>query len=332
MIPQSCIAVALVAAGGFVAVPAFGQGAAPGRTDNYPSRPIRLVLPFPPGGGTDAVVRVMAPKLAEAMGQQWVVDNRGGAAGNISAEIVARAAPDGYTLLLGFSTVMTVSKSLYPRLAFDPEKDFAPITQTGTSQYILIVHPSVAARTVKELVAIAKAKPGALNYASAGVASPLHMAAELFRSRAGIDIVHVPYKGGGPAAAAVLAGEAQILFGSVASSMEHIKAGRMRALGVTGLARSMLAPELPTLAESGFPGFNVTAWHSFLAPAGTPPAIVKRLHAETVRVLRAPDLIKLIHNVGYEPTGTTPEALAELIRTESQTWAKVIKEAGIRAE
>jgi len=310
---------------------ALAQGSAGGR-EAYPTRPIRLLLPFPPGGGTDAVVRVMTPKLAEALGQQWVVDNRGGAAGNIAAEIVARAAPDGYTLLLGFSTVMTVSKSLYPRLPFDPVKDFAPITQTGTSQYILIVHPSVPANSVKELVAVARAKPGGLNYASAGVASPLHLAAELFRSRAGIDIVHVPYKGGGPAAAAILAGEAQILFGSVASSMEHIRAGRLRALGVTGLKRSALAPDLPTVAESGFPGFEVTAWHSFVAPAGTPPAIIRRLNAETLKVLRIPEVVKLINNVGYEPTGTTPEALAEIIRTESQTWARLVKEAGIRAQ
>lgn len=298
----------------------------------YPTKPIRLVLPFPPGGGVDVVARIMAPKLSETLGQQVIVDNRGGAAGNIAAEIVVKSPPDGYTLLLGFSTVMTVNKALYPNLTFDPAKDFEPIIQLTTSQYVLAVHPSVPAKSVAELVRLAKAKPRALNYSSAGVASPLHLAGELFKSRAGVDMVHVPYKGGGPAAAAVMTGEAQVVFGSVAASLGHISAGKLRALAVTGLTRSTLAPELPTLHESGYPNFNVTAWQSYVAPAGTPREIVNRIHGATVEVLRIPEIAKAVNNAGNEVTATTPEQLAQIIRSESETWAKVIKSANIRAD
>ncbi len=298
----------------------------------YPTKPIRLVLPFPPGGGVDVVARLMVPKLAEALGQPVVVENRPGAAGNIAAELVAKAPPDGYTLFLGFSTVMTVNKSLYASLPFDPIRDFEPIVQLATSQYILIVHPSIPAKSVAELVRLATARPGALNYASAGVASPLHLAGELFKSRAGVDMVHIAYKGGGPAATAVLTGEAHVIFGSVAASLTHIRAGKLRALAVTGLARSSLAPDLPTLHESGYPGFNVTAWHSYCAPAGTPRDIVNRLHGATVGVLRNPEIVERVNKVGYEVTATTPEQLAKIIRDESEMWARVIKAANIRAD
>jgi tripartite-type tricarboxylate transporter receptor subunit TctC len=290
------------------------------------------VLPFPPGGGVDVVARIMVPKLSETLGQQVVVDNRGGAAGNIAAEIVVKSPPDGYTLLLGFSTVMTVSKSLYPNLPFDPVKDFEPIIQLSTSQYVLIVHPSVPVKSVAELVRLAKAKPRALNYSSAGVASPLHLAGELFKSRAGIDMVHVPYKGGAPAVTATMTGEAQVVFGSVAASLAHISAGKLRALAVTSLARSPLAPELPTLHESGYPNFNVTAWQSYVAPAGTPRDIVNRIHAATVEVLRIPEIVKAVNRAGNEVTATTPEQLAQIIRSESEVWANVIKAANIRPE
>ena len=298
----------------------------------FPDKPIRLVLPFPPGGGTDALARILGPKLGEGLGQSLVIDNRPGAAGNIAAEIVAKSAPDGYTLYMGFSTVLTTSKSLYSKLAFDPIHDFAPITQLATAQYILVLHPSVPAKSVAELIALAKAKPGSLNYASSGVGSPLHLAAELFKSRVGIDLVHVAYKGGGPAATSVLAGETQVLFGSVASSLPHVKTGRLRAVAVTGLKRAPLAPDLPTLDESGLRGFNVTAWDSFVAPAGTPRAVIARVHAETIKVLRVPEIQALINNIGYEPTGTTPEQLAAIIHAETATWAKVIKDANIHAD
>jgi tripartite-type tricarboxylate transporter receptor subunit TctC len=308
---------------------AAGYGA---ETRAYPTKPLRLVLPFPPGGGVDVVARIMVPKLSETLGQQVIVDNRGGAAGNIAAEIVAKSPADGYTLLLGFSTVMTVNKSLYPNITFDPLKDFEPIAQLATSQYVLAVHPSLPVKSVAELVRLAKAKPGALNYASAGVASPLHLAGELFKNRAGVNLVHVPYKGGGPAATAVLTGEAHLIFGSVAASLAHISAGKLRALAVTGPSRSTLAPELPTIHESGYPNFNVTAWHSYVAPAGTPREIVSRIHAAALEVLRAPEIVKAVGKVGYEVTGTTPEQLAQIIRSESETWAKVVKAANIRGD
>ena len=297
----------------------------------YPDKPIRMVLPFPPGGGTDSLARVILPKMSQTLGQPIVIDNRPGAGGIVAAEIVAKSAPDGYTLFMGSSTGITAAPSLY-KLAYDPIKDFAPITQFATASFILTVHPSLPVPTISQLVALARAKPGSLNYASGGIGSPLHLSAELFKSRAGINIVHVPYKGGAPAAAAVLAGEAQMIFGSVAASLALVRAGKLRALAVTGLKRSSLTPELPTMVESGFPGFNVQAWNSLEAPAGTPRNIIGQLHDEMVKVLQMPDVLKLMNTIGYSPTGTTPEQYAEIKRTESAMWAKVIKDANIRAE
>ena len=297
----------------------------------YPDKPIRMVLPFPPGGGTDSLARVILPKMSQTLGQPIVIDNRPGAGGIVAAEIVAKSAPDGYTLFMGSSTGITAAPSLY-KLAYDPIKDFAPITQFATASFILTVHPSLPVTTISQLVALARAKPGSLNYASGGIGSPLHLSAELFKSRAGINIVHVPYKGGAPAAAAVLAGEAQMIFGSVAASLALVRAGKLRALAVTGLKRSSLTPELPTMDESGFPGFNVQAWNSLEAPAGTPRNIIGQLHDEMVKVLQMPDVLKLMNTIGYAPTGSTPEQHAEIKRTESAMWAKVIKDANIRAE
>lgn len=299
---------------------------------NYPQKPIRLLVGFPPGGGNDALMRVIAPKLSEALGQQLVIDNRAGAGGNIAAEVTAKSAPDGYTLMMGFSTVLTTNQSLYRNIGFDSTRDFAPIAQLATAQYVLVVHPSLPAKTISEFVALAKSKPGSLNYASSGIGTPLHLAAELFKRQAGIDMVHIAYKGGGPASTALLGGEAQLMFGSVPASMPHVKSGRLRAIAVTGLKRSMLAPELPTIDESGFPGFNVTAWGSLMAPAGTPRNVIRLLNEKTVRVVRLPEMRQPINNTGYEPTGTTPEQLAEFIRTESAVWAKVIKDANIKGE
>lgn len=296
----------------------------------YPTKPIRLVLPFAPGGSTDALARILGPRLSEGLGQTIVIDNRPGGANNIAAEIVAKSAPDGYTLFMA-SPNLTTNKSLYRKLSYDPLRDFAPITHLGKGPYFLAVHPGVPAKTVSELLAIAKAKPGGLSYASPGIGSASHLAMELFKSRARVDMVHVPYKGGGPAGLAVLGGEVQLFLGTAASALTHVKAGRLRAIAVTSLKRTAFAPELPTLDESGFPGFDVNTWDCFVAPAGTPRAIIARLHAETVKVLRMPEVPELINRMGYEPTGTTPEELAEILRTESALWAKVIKNANIRA-
>jgi tripartite-type tricarboxylate transporter receptor subunit TctC len=297
----------------------------------YPEKPIRLVLPFPPGGGTDALARIMSPRLTENLGQPIVIDNRSGAAGNIANETVARAAPDGYTLLMGFSTTLTVNPQLY-KLSFDVMKDLAPVMQLATAQYILVLHPSVQAASVKELIALAKARPGQLNFSSSGVGSPLHLAGELFSQRAGVKLVHVAYKGGGPAAAAVLGGEVQVLFGSVASTIAPIKAGRLRALAVTGGKRSNVMPELPTIEESGFPGFRVTAWDSVLAPGGTPRALVDRLHGVFANVLSVSDVRKAFLNIGYEPSGTSSTELAQIIRDETALWSGVIRAADIKLD
>jgi len=299
--------------------------------DTYPARPIRLLVPFAPGGGADALARIITPRLSEGMGQQWVVDNRGGAAGNIAAETVARAAPDGYTAFMGFNTVLTVNPTLY-KLPFSVEKDLQPVTLLATAQYILVVHASVPANTLKEFVALAKQKAGALNYSSAGVGSPLHLAAELFKKRAGIDMVHLAYKGGGPAAAAVLAGEAQVIFGSVAASIPQVKAGKLKALATTGAKRSKVAPELPTIAESGFPGFDVGSWYALLVPAKTPAAVVNRMRDEAVKALQHPDVQQAMSRQGLEAETSTPQELAARIKAETRVWAEVIREAGIKAE
>ena len=297
----------------------------------YPVRPVRLLVPFAPGGGADSLSRIITPKLHDALGQAWVVDNRGGAAGNIAAETVAKAAPDGYTALMGFNTVLTVNPSLY-KLPYSVARDLQPVTLLATAQYILVTHPSVAAATLKDFIALAKQKPGSLNYASAGVGSPLHLAAELFKKRSGIDMVHLAYKGGGPAAAAVLAGEAQVLVASVASSIPQIKAGRLKAFATTGTKRSKVAPELPTIAESGFPGFDVSSWYALLVPTGTSPAIVNRIRGAAIKAVELPDVQEAMSRQGLDVETSTPQELAAKIKAETAVWAGVIKEAGIKAE
>lgn len=298
--------------------------------DAYPSRPVRLVLPFAPGGGSDAVARLIAPKLHAALGQPWVVDNRGGAGGNIAAEIVARAAPDGHTVFLGFSTVLTVNPLLYEDLPFNVQKDFIPIVMLSAGQYMLVLHPSMKAESVKELISVAKAKPNTLNYASAGIGTPLNLAAELFKSRAGITMTHVPYKGGGPASRAVLAGEVQVLFGSLPSSFPHVKAGRLKALAVTGPKRAAVAPDIPTVAESGFPGFQVTSWYGLLVPRGTPAKIVRTLHEEGVKAMKLPDVGESMARLGLEVSVRGSQEFTAQIKEETATWEKVIRSAGIK--
>lgn len=295
----------------------------------YPDRPLRAVLPYPPGGGTDTMARIILPRLGQALGQPIVIDNRPGAGGSLATEIVVKAAPDGYTLLMASSTGITAAPSLY-KLDYDPIKDLAPITQLASAAFTLSVNPKVSAKSVAELVALAKARPGGLNYASGGIGSPLHLSAELLKNRAGVNIVHVAYKGGVPAVTAVLTGEAQLVFGSFAASLPHVKAGRLRALAVTGPKRSALLPDLPTMEESGFPGFVVLTWNGLDAPAGTPAAVVRRLQAETIKILRRPEVVALMAKIGYEATGTTSAEYDHIRRAESAMWAKLIRDAGIR--
>lgn len=326
-VKRACLIVcvfSLFTATAFAAEPAASTGA-------YPTRPVRLVIPFAAGGGTDTLARIIAPRLGDGLGQTIVVDNRGGAGGNLAAEIVAKAAPDGHTVFVGFNTVLTVNPHLY-KLAFSAERDLAPVTLLATAQYILVVHPSVPAATVKDFVALARQKPGAYNYSSGGVGTPLHLAGELLSKRAGIKMVHVAYKGGGPAAAALLAGEVEVLFGSVAASMPHVKSGRLKALATTGIRRSKVAPELPTLDESGYPGFDVGSWYAFLVPARTPPFIVNRIRDEGIRAVQLSEVQKVMSAQGLEAETSTPQELAARIKRESAAWAAVIRDAGIKGE
>jgi tripartite-type tricarboxylate transporter receptor subunit TctC len=297
----------------------------------YPTRPIRMVVPFAPGGGSDILARTLAPKLSAATGQTWVVDNRSGAAGNLGAEIVARANPDGYTVLKALNTQLTANPSLY-KLPFDVQKDLQPVTMLATADHVLVVHPSVQARTFKEFLALAKQKPGALNYASSGSGSAIHMAAELLKYRTGIDLVHIPYKGGGPAALAVISGEAQVMTGTAASVLPFLTSGRLRGLATTGPRRSKVLPELPTVAESGYPGFDTSQWYGILVPAATPRSITERIRNEMLKVLQHPDMRAALVSQGVELETTTPEGMAARIKTETATNAAVIKAAGIRVE
>ncbi|MCW5576020.1 MAG: tripartite tricarboxylate transporter substrate binding protein [Burkholderiales bacterium] len=299
--------------------------------DSYPLRPVRMIVAYPPGGGTDQVGRVMAEQLTQTLGQQVVVDNRGGATGNIGTELAARAVPDGHTLLMGNVAPNAVNVSLFKKLGFDPVKDFAPVSLVAITPNILVAHPSVPVKSIGELVALAKAKPGALNFPSAGVGSSSHLAGELLKSLAGIDMVHVPFKGGGPAMVATIAGEVQIMFATMPAAMPHVKSGKVRPVAVTTTKRSQAMPELPTIAEAGVKGYDAATWYGLLAPARTPKPVVDRLHADVVKILAGPARQRL-EAQGFEPDGGTPAAFAAYIRSEIAKWAKVIRVAGIPAE
>ena len=299
--------------------------------DTYPSRPIRMIVAYPPGGGTDQVGRVMADQLSQTLGQNVVVDNSGGATGNIGTELAARAVPDGYTLLMGNVAPNAVNVSLFKKLGFDPVKDFAPVSLVAVTPNILVTNPSIPVKTVKELIAYAKAKPGALNFPSAGVGSSSHLAGEMLKSMTGISMVHIPFKGGGPALVAVIAGEVQIMFATMPAAMPHVKSGKVKPVAVTTAKRSQAMPDLPTIAESGVKGYEASTWYGLLAPARTPQAIVTRLHGDTVKILAGPTRQRL-EVQGFEPEGGTPAEFTAYIKSEIIKWAKVIKDAGIPAE
>ena len=308
---------------------AYATGAA---AADYPTRYIHLILPFPPGGGTDAVSRILGKKMSDDLGQNIVIDNRPGAAGTLATAIVAKSANDGYTLLMGFNGTLTVNPSLYPDSTVDIQKDLTPISLLAEGSYVLVTNPKLPAKSAGDLIDYAKAHPGTLNYASAGVGSPLHMAGALFASRTGIDTVHIPYKGGGPAVLAVLAGDAQYYFGSIASTLPNIQAGLLRPLAVASLKRSPQLPEIPTLDETGLPGFNVTSWYGLLAPAGVSDTVVATLQKELVKALADPEVIKTLDREGLAPIPSTSAEMAERIKTETAGWKKVIQDAHIKAE
>ncbi len=290
------------------------------------------MVPFAPGGSVDTLARTIGPRLADALGQQIVVDNRPGGNGNIGMEIVAQSRPDGHTILLGYIANLAISPSLSAKLPYDPVKDYAPVTQIATSPNVLTAHPSVPAKNLKELIALAKAKPGQVNFASTGVASVGHLTGELLNSLAGMKMTHVPYKGGGQAIIDLVGGHVQVMFSGFSAAMPHIKSGKVRALAVTGARRSPALPDVPTIAEQGFPGVEATAWYGVLAPAGTPRPIVARLHDEVVKILKLPDVVQQLDGLGFEIVGSTPEAFGAYIKSEIRKWEKVVRASGAKAE
>ena len=301
------------------------------QSTSYPVKPIRLIVPYPPGGGTDTIARPLAQRLTENLGQQVLVDNRGGAGGNIGMEFVARSAPDGYTLVVGLTAQLAVNPSLFPKLPYDPLKDFAPITLLGDQPYLLVVHPSVPAKSVKEFVALARAHPGQLTYASSGNGSGAHLAGEMLKTMAHIDLVHVPYKGAGLALPDLIAGQVQFSFLTHTTAGPLVQSGRLRALGVTTVKRSPALPDLPAIAET-IPGYDSAVWYGVLAPAGTPREIVARLNSEILRVLGSPEFRQRFTMAAVAPIGSTPERLGEYIKSEIARWAKLVKESGARID
>lgn len=299
---------------------------------SYPVRAVRVVVPYPAGGGADFVARIYAKSLTDSLGQQFVVDNRGGANGNVGSELAAKSPPDGYTVLVTASTNLTINPGLYRKMPFDVQRALAPISILATQPTILIVHPTLPVATVKELVALAKTRPGQLNFGSAGPGSSGHLAAELFKMVAGVSLVHIPYKGTGPATADLLGGQIPLMFNNLPPSLPLVKAGKLRALAVTGETRSPAAPQLPTMAEAGFPGVVMTLWNAMLAPAGTSADILGKLHSEIIKAAKSPEVRDRLSAEGTEAMTTTAAELGEMMKSETTRWASVIKAANIALE
>lgn len=301
------------------------------QAENYPGRSIRIVVPFPPGGATDAAARLVATKMSEKWGQPVVVDNRAGAGGNVGSDIVAKSAPDGYTLVMGVTGSHAINTSLYSRMPYDPVADFVPISQVAVVPNVVVVHPSVPARTLAELVALAKREPGKLNYASLGNGTAAHLGMEMLKSAAGIEVTHVPYKGSAPAVSDLLAGQVQLMVDGLPSALPHVKAGKLRAIALTSLRRAPTLPELPTIAET-YPGFYADAWSGLFAPKGTPQPIVAQLSTEVQRILRLPDVREKLAALGAEPVGSTQAEFAAHVRREIDKWAQVVKTSGAKVD
>jgi tripartite-type tricarboxylate transporter receptor subunit TctC len=298
----------------------------------YPAKPIKIVVPFTPGGTTDVLARAVGQKLTANWGQPVVIDNRPGAGGNIGSEVVAKAAGDGYTLLMGTISTHGINPSLYTKLPFDAVKDFAPVSLVARVPNVLVLHPSVPANSVKELIALAKAKPGQLNFASSGNGTSIHLSGEMFKTMAGVQMSHIPYKGSAPALTDLLGGQVSLMFDNMPTALPHVKAGRLKALAVTTAKRSPALPELPTVAESGLPDFEATSWFGVLAPAATPKEIVSKLSGEIAKILKTPDVQAQLSGQGAEPVGSTAEEFATHIKSEMAKWAKVVKESGARID
>lgn len=306
-------------------LPAFSAWA---QTPTWPTKPIRLVVTFPPGGSSDAAARIVGPRLAERLGQAVVIDNRPGAGGGVGLDLVAKAPADGYTIVLASAGGLTANQSLYKKLSYDPARDFAPITTFGTSPFVLLASPSLAASNVGELLKLVKSQPGQLSYASGGNGTAMHLSGELLKSMAKVDIVHIPYRGSGPALLAVIGGETQLAIADIATAAGQIKSGRVKALGVLSKGRSPLAPDIATLNESGLPDYESVGWFGILAPAGTPAPVVGRLNAEITAILTSAEVSERFAAAGLEPLPSTPEAMAALMKSEAVKWARVIKESG----
>jgi tripartite-type tricarboxylate transporter receptor subunit TctC len=298
----------------------------------YPARPIRMIVPFPPGGGNDILARAVGQRLSPVIGQQIIVDNRGGAGGPLGAELAAKAEPDGYTIFLGSIGNLTFLPVLQPNLPYEPVRDFAPVTLLATSAFILVVNPALPAKSVKELIALAKAKPGQLNYGSSGSGSSLHMTGELFKLATGVDLMHIPYKGTSPALIDLLANQVQIMFSTMPSMVPHVKTGKLRALGVSGATRTDAVPDVPTIAEAGVAGFEVLNWQGIVVPKKTPDAIVQKLSRALLATLKLPEMINSLATQGLDAAGGTPEQFGALIKSELEKYGKVAKQAKIRLE
>lgn len=311
----------------------LGVGIQAAHAQNYPERAIRFICPYAPGGTTDILTRAIAQKLSEALKQSVVVDNRAGAGGNVGSEIAAKSPPDGYTILMAPVSPLAINPSLYAgKMSFNPQRDFAPITLVAKVPLVIVTHPSVPAKTVKEFIALAKSKPGKLTYGSAGNGSSNHLIGEMFKAAAGVRIVHIPYKGGSPAMVALMSGELDMMVGQVPSVATQVKAHRVRALAISGAKRSVALPDVPTLIESGLPGFDATSWYAIVAPAGTPKPVVDRLHGELVKAINSSEVRGRLSDEGAEIETTTPEQLAMFVRKEMDKWAEAVKISGAKLD
>jgi tripartite-type tricarboxylate transporter receptor subunit TctC len=311
---------------------AVASAAGPVAAQSYPAKPIRMIIGFPPGGGTDIIGRIVAQRMSEGLKQQILPDNRGGASGQIGAELTAKAPPDGYTIMMAHIAAMSILPSLYPKLPYDPVRDFSPISLVAISPQLVVTHPSLPVKNIKELIALAKARPGEILYASVGIGTVQHLAGELFNLQAGVKMVHVPFKGGGPSALNLVAGHVQLSFDVIPVVISHVKAGKLRPIAVTSEKRTALMPEVPTVNESGLKGFDLSTWWGLVAPASVSKDVIARLHGETVKALRLSGVKELIAANGADTVGSSPEEFASFIRNERAKYARIVKEANVKLE